>query len=141
MSRTSRQGGFSILEAMLAVLVLMMGVVGITQLTRSMTASIVPSERGVVQHPEIVDQLLRDQVERLRAGSSTATPITGPVLVMSEATYSARADRTALDGPVNGFSRATYTVTVEYQAPGAAKVLVGSTKVNKVVGPTARGGL
>lgn len=140
MNRSKRQHGFSLLEAMLAVLILMAGVVGITQLTRSMVASVSPANRGPLPHPEIVDHLLRDEVETMRARPAADALHTGAVLVMSGATYSVRADRTALVGPVNGFSKATYTATAEYEAPGAAKAVVGTVLFDKIVGP-AKGGL
>ncbi|MNT48795.1 hypothetical protein D3C72_1855960 [compost metagenome] len=141
MNYAKRQEGFSLLEAMLAVLILMMGVVAITQLTRSLTASVTPSERGGVHHPEIVDQLLRDLVENLRAINSTNASYTGANLIMSEATYSVRADRTAITPIANGFYKATYTVTVEYEAPGMARATVGTVMINKISGPATKGGL
>ena len=141
MNRSKHQEGFSLLEAMLAVLILMMGVVGITQLTRSMVASVSPANRGPLPHAEIVDHLLRDEIETMRARPTADALHTGAVLVMSGATYSVRADLVPpVVGPVNGFSKATYTATAEYEAPGAAKAVVGTVNFDKIVGP-AKGGL
>ncbi len=143
MNRSSAQKGVSLLEAMLSILVLMMGVMAITQLTRTMAASVSPAESGIVQHPEIVEQLLRDAAETVRANPIDPPPETVRLapLGVAGATYSVRVVRNGLPPAQNGFRKVDYTIEVTYQAPGAPEVLAGSLELDKVTGPVAKGGL
>lgn len=143
MNRSREEAGISLLEAMLTVLVLMMGIMAVTQLTRTMLSAVSPSESGIVQHPELVEQLLRDGAEALRASRLDPPParIELPALNVSGATYSVRVLRQGLPAPENGFRRVDYHVEVHYQAPGADEILAGSVELDKVTAPVAKGGL
>lgn len=137
MSRWQR--GFSLLEVMLASLVLMLGILGAAQLHRSMLSGFSPDQAsGVNQHPAIVENLLRDQVEQAR----NAPPANLPALTTPHGTYQVTV--TPLGGANGGVrvSRQRYEVLVRYQAVGAAAPTVaGRVIFDKVTGGAGRTGL
>jgi len=143
MNRSRNQLGLSLLEAMLSILVLMVGVAAVTQLTRTMVAAIMPAEPSIVQHPEIVEQLLHDGAEAVRASKADPPPLTFGLapLTVSDATYSVRIYRGEVPPPEKGFRKVDYTVEVTYQAVGGPEILAGSVQLDKVTGPVAGGGL
>lgn len=127
--------GFTLLEAMLAILVLMIGVGALAQLNRTMVRSLSPSGDGLLQHAEIVDLLLRDGAEAVRANPNPplfTMPNLVPNLTMSGATYAVQLTPLATPAAVKGFRRLTYRVEVTYQAPGGAPELAGSLVMDKV---------
>lgn len=137
MSRQQR--GFSLLEVMLASLVLMLGILGAAQLQRSMFAGFSADQaNGVNQHPAIVENLLRDQVEQARSGA----PANLPALTTPHGTYQVTV---APLGGANGgvrVSRQRYEVMVRYQPVGAAApVMAGRVIFDKVTGGVGRTGL
>ena len=133
-----RQRGFSLLEVMLASLVLMLGILGAAQLQRSMFAGFSPDQAsGVNQHPAIVENLLRDQVEQAR----NAPPANLPALTTPHGTYQVTVTPLGGDGGVR-VSRQRYEVLVRYQAVGAAApVVAGRVIFDKVTGGVGRTGL
>lgn len=151
--RTSKRrvGGFSLLEVMLAALVLMIGMMAVSQLGRNLLAGFDPSQdHGLNQHPAIVENLLRDQIEYARNATTHAAVLAPPLpdLVTSHGTYSTTV---ALVAPpvataVNEgatMNRRRYVATVRYQAVGKAApgVTAGQVVFDKVTGRTGRSGL
>lgn len=104
------------MEVMLASLILLVGIMGLAQLNRGLFAGFDPGQSsGVNQHPAIVENLLRDQVERVRQ-TRTATPVSD--LVTPLGTYSAQV--VAQGAPVIG-ARLTvqrYEAVLRFQAVG-----------------------
>lgn len=143
MNRSKQERGVTLLEAMLSILVLMMGVGAITQLTRTIVSSVLPAEASVVQHPEIVEQLLHDGAEAVRASTLDPPPLTfglAPIAI-SGATYSVRIFRDGLPSIENGFRKVDYLIEVTYQVPDGPEILAGSVQLDKVTGPVSGGGL
>lgn len=129
----SNAKGFTLLEALLASVILLIGVLTITQLTRGMVAGLSPGD-GPLEHPEIVDQLLRDQVEFIRAQAGTpAAPGLVSALAVPPATYTVAATRTDTRNFVGAggftYTEATYSVNVNIQPSNA---LVGRAVFTKV---------
>lgn len=135
----SSERGFTILEAMLAVVVLMVGVGMLAKLNESMRKSIAPGPGGLLQHAEIIELLLRDGAETVRA-NPPAGEVSLPPLSMGGATYSARViPPSPLPPAVGGYSRMVYTIEVAYQAPSRPSEFAGSLLLD-VVSPAASAG-
>lgn len=136
----SSERGFTILEAMLAVMVLMVGVGMLAKLNESMRRSLAPGPGGLLQHAEIVDLLLRDAAETVRANPPTGV-VSLPPLSMGGATYTARViPPSPLPSTLGGYRRMVYTVEVAYQAPSSPSELAGSLLLD-VVSPAASAGV
>lgn len=137
-------GGFSLLEVMLAALVLMIGMMAVSQLSRNLLSGFDPSQaHGLNQHPAIVEGLLRDRVELARSATALAGVTAAlPDLVTPHGTYSTTV---ATTGPLEGatMQRQRYVATVRYQAVGAAApgVIAGQVVFDKVIGRNGRSGL
>lgn len=138
----SSERGFTILEAMLAVIVLMVGVGALAKLNESMRKSVSPDAGGLLQHAEIVELLLRDAAETIRSGANPPlTEIALPALSMGGAVYTATIKPPSpLPPAVSGYRRLDYTVEVNYQAPGGAPALAGSLRLD-AISPAASAGV
>lgn len=146
-------GGFSLLEVMMAALVLMVGMAAIAQLNRSLLTSMDPRQSsGLGPHPAIVENLLRDQVEQARIQDTVALPATVPALVTPQGTYSVQVALAAppvvasLNEPTaspTSMGRVRYVATVYFQANGAPAPgdMAGLLIFDKVAGKTGRSGL
>ena len=137
-----RTRGFSLLEVMLAALVLMVGIMGVAQLNRSLFSGLDPSQdHGVNQQPAIVENLLRDQVERARSAQPPA-PVAD--LVTQHGTYSLKVN--ALGGAEAGvrLTRQRYEAVVHFQAVGRTEpeaVVAGRVIFDTVTGGAPGAGL
>lgn len=148
-SQSRRSQGFSLLEVLLASLVLMVGLMAVSQLSRSLLASFSPDqEHGLNQHPAIVENLLRDQLEQARSAATHAAVASVSVLVTPLGTYQtgvalAAPPIAAAQNEGATMNRRRYVATVRYQAVGAAApgVVAGQLVFDKVTGRAGRSGL
>ncbi|GEM_PF-4370177 len=131
-----RKAGFTLLEAMLAILVLLVGIMALAPLSKSVLGNLSPSGGVLLEHSEIVEHLLRDQAELIRAHPDapawpSAYP-TIPPLALAPASYSVAVD--AIDYATGSFAGITYamaTYSIEVrQGPGAH--LVGRTLLTRL---------
>jgi hypothetical protein len=135
-----RERGFTILEAMLAVMVLMLGVGMIAKLNESMRRSIAPGPEGLLQHVEVVDMLLRDAAETVRANPPLVGTTLSP-LSMGGAVYTARISPPDTSQPVvGGYQRLVYTVEVSYETPDSPSERVGTLLLD-AISPAASAGV
>lgn len=148
------RAGFSLLEVMLASLVLMIGVLAISRLSQGLLSGFDSSQgHGLAQHPAIVENILRDQVEQARSVTSHAGVATVSALVTPHGTYSVQVKPADLPivpalnaGPGESpttVNRIRYTAAVYYQAVGKAAPgeLAAVVVFDKLTGMTGRSGL
>ncbi|MNR88789.1 hypothetical protein D3C72_197400 [compost metagenome] len=148
-SLSQHSPGFSLLEIMLAALVLLMGLMAVTQLSKGLLSNLSPSQaQGPNQHPAIIENLLRDQIEQARSASTHAAVANVADLVTPHGTYRTSVALAALPvvAPQNvgvTMNRRRYVATVQYQAVGAAApgVIAGQVVFDKVTGRAGRSGL
>lgn len=150
---TRSRAGFSLLEVMLASLVLMIGLLAVSRLGQGLLSGFDASQsHGVNQHPAIVEGLLRDQVEQARSVTTHAGVAAVPTLVTPHGTY--RVEVKPADGTFvplldagtespTSIRRVRYTAAVYYVAIGKAAPgeLAGVVVFDKVTGMTGRSGL
>lgn len=150
---TRSRAGFSLLEVMLASLVLMIGLLAVSRLGQGLLSGFDPSQSsGLNQQPVLVEGLLRDQVERARSVSTQAEVASDSTFVTPHGTY--RIEVKAADGTFvpalnagtespTAIRRVRYTAAVYYVAIGKAAPgeLAGVVVFDKVTGMTGRSGL
>lgn len=145
-TRRRPERGFTLLEVMLTALVLMMGLMAVSQLTRSTMGAFSTSQAGTMSaHPAIIENMLRDQVELARS-VATDSALVLPSLVTPQGTYTSTValggspivSSINWSGPVN---RRNYIATVRFQAAGtpAPGVVVGQILFDKNYNTTATG--
>jgi|GEM_PF-4744704 len=150
---TRSRAGFSLLEVMLTSLVLMIGLLAVSRLSQGLLSGFNPGQsNGLNQHPAIVENLLRDQVEQARSVTTQAGVVGVPALVTPHGTYTVvvkPADGTFVPALDNGSESLTtiwrrrYTAAVYYQAVGKAAPgdLAGVVVFDKLTGMAGRIGL
>lgn len=138
--------GFTLLEVMLTALVLMMGLMAVSQLSRSTLGAIAPSQStNLTANPAIVENLLRDQVELVRSVATDSAMVL-PSLVSPQGTYTSTlipggAPITSSINWPGAVNRRNYIAIVRFQATGTAApgVIVGQILFDKNYNTTATG--
>ena len=140
-----RQGGYSLLEVLLASVVLLVGVMAVTKLTQGTLNGLTGSNstrwaEGANQNPLLVDQLLREEVERIRSGDMATRSLT-----VGNALYHPDwFDEGQLKPVFNGLDYRRYRVEVRMQLrepAGMPKLLVGQVRFDKITGGLPGAGL
>lgn len=147
-AESRREGGFSLLEVLLASMVLLAGVMAVTKLTQGTLGGLTgttTTERasGPIQNPLLVDQLLRERVERMRSGDAGSAAGLERVLEVPYATYRTfAANEGALKPAANGLSYTRFRVwvTMQLREPaGQPQILVGQVRFDMITGAAGAG--
>ena len=91
-----RQGGFTLLEATIAAVVLMVGVVALIEIHRTLLNQ-VSDLRQNRANPVIIEQIIHDQIQYVRSNPRSGPTLTStiPLFLLDKATYEATVNAVA----------------------------------------------